>query len=105
MKITNIKPINRKALVAQFNIELSGIIVECSLMKGNSGYWIGYPSRQYEKDGQTKSWALVRWDSKEKAEKAKEWMLAELAKLDPSLFQSESSLKSHNDYLDDNLPF
>ena len=107
MKIQNIKPINRKALVAQFDLAFEKFSVECQLMRTKTNsFFVSYPSRSYQTpEGQTKFWNLFRWKDKETSDKANEWILAELAKLDPSLFQSETGLKSTSDYLDDNLPF
>jgi len=105
MKITNIKPIHRKNQIASFDLEMNSFIIECQLMSGKGGgHFVSYPSRQYQdSSGQTKFWAMCKWKDKETADRAKDWIVKQLAEQMPSLFKQQPN---HHDDLDDStLPF
>lgn len=62
MNIKNYKEINKGAVIAKFDLEFEewGLTIrECLLLHGSKGYWVSYPSRQYEKDGEKKYFDFV----------------------------------------------
>jgi DNA-binding cell septation regulator SpoVG len=81
MKIENWRPntFGGKKL-GTFSLELpSGMtLVDCSVVNGDKGHFIGLPQKSYEKDGQTKYVALVKFWDREKQTRFDEMVLAAL---------------------------
>ena len=46
---------------------------------------------------------MVRWIDRETSDKARDWIINELSKLEPSLFQTDRTDEGHTDL--DDLPF
>jgi hypothetical protein len=64
MKITKLRPCNKGALRAFFNIEIEKMGIEIrdmALYQKNGNHWVNLPSREFEVDGE-KRWApLIRF--------------------------------------------
>ncbi len=68
MKIHNYKEINKGALISSFTIQVLkwGVeIRECTEWNKNGKRWIGFPNRQYEKDGVKKYFSFIGFPEKE----------------------------------------
>ncbi len=69
MEITNVKQINKGAVVCSFNMVLPnfGITIrDCTLLRGSKGMWVNMPSRMYEKNGEKQYFSYVIWDKEKK---------------------------------------
>jgi len=55
-------------------------INDCSLVKGAKGDFIGFPSRSYEKDGETKYSSIVWIPDEQRRYAFQDWCLKELEK-------------------------
>lgn len=81
MKIDNWRPNNYGGKkLGSFNLELdSGMtLVDCSLVNGENGQFIGLPQKPYEKDGEKKYAATVKFWDRERQDKFNAAVIAAL---------------------------
>lgn len=81
MKIINFKSVEKGYLRGFFDviIEEWGMTMACSFFDKDGKKWVNLPSREYEKDGQKKYQALVKFDEI-RQKKFQESVLALIAK-------------------------
>ena len=55
VRVLNFKSYPKGAMLGFFDLGYGGMVIKgCRLLSGNNGYWIAYPSRKGEKDGEVK---------------------------------------------------
>lgn len=64
IKVYDFKEVNKKALVGFFNLYLPDYdltLRDCKLMQTKGNYWISFPAREYEKDGEKKFFPYIKF--------------------------------------------
>lgn len=64
MKITEVKyrAVNKGKLLGEATVTLDGEFeVDVKIINGSNGKFLMYPNREYEKNGEKKTWNLCRW--------------------------------------------
>lgn len=83
-EIQNWKPIqsNSKA-IGSFTLKINDLLInDFTLVEGNNGQFISFPSRQYtDKEGATKYINIVYIADKDRRQKFNDWAVSELAKI------------------------
>ena len=100
IQVSNLKMINKGALVASFNLELPKLgmtIRNCSFFSTSTKRWISMPGKSYEKNGEKKFFSFV-YIEKEKMESLTRQVLPLV----------EHEIKAENfrdDLIDEAIPF
>ncbi len=84
MKIQNVRQINSGALQLSFDCKIpawgDALLCGCTLFEKGSQRWINAPCDKVEKDGETKYYARVRYEDKDKNDAFKKKILEALDK-------------------------
>jgi len=107
MIITNLKPINKNSLICTFEVKVvkwgNFFIRDICFFKKGEQKWLGFPSKQYEKDGEKKYFAYNGFESKETNEAFQRKVIAILEPMLPK--ETQLPLFPDQNQQNDGIPF